>query len=111
MKSMIIGAALLIGSTNAFAHPIIVEAAPSERVTYADLNLASAAGKAMLQGRIRAAAGRVCDLGGTPTLEEFGTESRCYRTAVDSGFRQMDIVVARIQSGAPLAAALVVTAK
>jgi UrcA family protein len=107
VMKMILAAALAIGSSGAIAQPVS-PAEPSEQVRYSDLNLLSAPGKAALQRRIRAAAGRVCDFGGTMKVEEFSASGRCYRTAVKDGLRQMDQVIASNLSGSALAASALV---
>jgi UrcA family protein len=84
----------------------------TEQVTYADLDLASATAQATVQQRIRAAADRVCDLGGMQAMEDFSASSNCFRKAVADGFRQMDQAVAAKRGGAVVAAsALIITAK
>ena len=84
----------------------------SEQVTYADLDLASTTGQATVRQRIRAAADRVCDVGGMQTMDDFSASSRCFSKAVADGIRQMDQAVAAIRGGAVLAgAALIITAK
>jgi UrcA family protein len=83
----------------------------TEVVGYADLDLASKSGKMALTQRLRAASGRVCDMGGMQTLEEFAIVSRCYSAALKDGERQMDRVVAGNKSGSMLTeAALTITA-
>jgi UrcA family protein len=84
----------------------------TEQVTYADLDLTSTTGQATLQQRIRAAADRVCDMGGMQTMEDFSASSNCFRKAVADASRQMDQAVAAKRGGAVLAAAaLIITAK
>jgi UrcA family protein len=112
MKTML-ALSLLIASSSAIGQPLDSgQSAPSERVTYTDLNLASAAGQSALERRIRLAAGRVCDFGGMQEGEALGANFRCYRTAVSDGLRQMNQVVAGVRSsGDTLAAsALVISA-
>jgi UrcA family protein len=107
MKTLILAAAFVAGSTGAIAQPVS-SADPSEQVRYSDLNLLSAPGKAALQSRIRAAAGRVCDFGGTQRSEAFSASSRCYRSAVEGGLHQMNEVIASSVSGSTLAASAIV---
>jgi len=107
MKTLILAAAFVAGSTGAIAQPVS-SADPSEQVRYSDLDLLSAPGKAALQSRIRAAAGRVCDLSGTERTEAFSANSRCYRSAVEGGLREMDEVIASTVSGSALAASAIV---
>ena len=84
----------------------------SEAVTYADLKVGSAAGQAILRERIKAAAGRVCELGGMATMEEFHEATACYRNSYRDGLNQMDKLVAAVSTGSFVAAsALVITTK
>lgn len=84
----------------------------SETVFYSDLEVGSVAGQATLRDRIRAAAGRVCELGGMATMEEFQEATACYRLSYHDGLRQMDQVIAAASTGSVIAAsALVITAK
>ena len=53
----------------------------SKIVSYADLNLAKAQGRAVLQARIKSAAKAVCSTGSNDTLSR-GLEDRCVRNAV-----------------------------
>lgn len=109
MKSSLLTLGLVF-ATVAVAAP--QPAARSERVAYDDLNLASTAAQSTVQLRIRAAANRVCDLGGMQALNDFGASSNCFRKAVADGLRQMDRVVAAKRGGAVMAAtALIITAK
>lgn len=112
MKEMFL-AALLMGSTGAIAGPVNHDGAPrTEQVNFADLDLGSATARATLQSRISAAADRVCDLGGTPDLEDFDASARCFRHAMAEGRRQMNEIVAARMGGATLAASvLTVSAK
>jgi UrcA family protein len=109
MKTFIAFAAVLM-STSVIAQPVSSdEPKPTEQVTYSDLNLATAAGQSALERRIRGAAGRVCDFGGTQELEAFSASYRCYRTALSDGLHQMnEVVVASKSSGNVLAASALV---
>jgi UrcA family protein len=114
MKKFVTLAAAMVFTGSAFAAQAEPrQAGPrTERVSYADLNLTSRSGTASLERRVREASGRVCEMGGTQTLDEFAISSRCYSTAVADGLRQMNEVVATKNSGAILAAtALTITGR
>ena len=112
MKSAIFAATLAIAPA-AIASPPQVNAAPrSEQVSYTDQDLDSPSGQSALRSKIRSAADRVCDLGGTPNLEDFGKSADCYRAAMKSGLKQMNQLIASRRSGATFAAAtLIITAR
>lgn len=54
------------------------------RVSYADLDLASAAGRAMLERRVDAAADAVCGRNGYVGLAEQRTAAACHASAVET---------------------------
>ena len=76
----------------------------TELITFGDSDLTSQAGSASLQRRVREAYGRVCDLGGNQTIDEFAIGSRCYSAAVADGLRQVNAAVAMKKMGPVLAA-------
>jgi len=106
-------AVVLAFATGAVAQPPTTQTpVRTEQVTYADLNLASTTGQAIVQQRIRAAADRVCDLGGMQTMNDFSASSRCFSKAVADGSRQLGQAVAAKRGGAVLAGAeLIITTK
>jgi UrcA family protein len=78
MKTIAIFAAVVV-ATAATAQPVSTQV----RVSYADLNLASAAGQAALARRIDAAAGKVCAV--DPNQRDFAMKAnsdRCFTAAV-----------------------------
>jgi UrcA family protein len=89
--------ALVLGST-ASGHPSDADRLASERVSSVDLDLSSPADRSALHHRIAAAARRVCDTSGLPSLEEFGLSARCYRHAMKEGLRQIDELLAARES-------------
>ena len=96
-------------ATGAVAQPRSSETPlQSEQVSYADLNLGSKSGQAVLRHRIVVAAGRVCDTGGMLSMEDFSVTARCYRAAYEDGLRQMNHAVAANAAGAFLAATAIV---
>lgn len=79
---------------SATAAPILVEAVPTAKVSFADLDLTAEAGKASLSRRIAAAAKQVC---GTPSARELNTilaRERCRKNAVASANMQVERLVA-----------------
>jgi UrcA family protein len=96
MKTGLISmAAIAFAASAASANPIVVSAAspPTAHVAYSDLDLASSAGQARLEGRIRAAAESLCVTRGEEALEDLLADRSCYRAAVASGLQQMDRLV------------------
>jgi UrcA family protein len=65
--------AIVLGTAVAAASPVLardrVAAAPIARIAYSDLNLATDAGIARLNARVRAAAERLCPSGGVEALD------------------------------------------
>ena len=81
-----IGLAALVGGT-ALATPsisIIREPVRVQRVSFADLDLAAAQGQRALEGRIRVAAGDVCER----SVEAPESARSCYASAVARGRSQ-----------------------
>lgn len=105
---MMLCAAAFIGSS-ANADPVLVttQVLPSERVSFADLNLGSTAGQKTLKRRIRGAAERVCDAAhpGRSDFENYLVTHGCFTTAYRDGLRQMDTVIAGRAAGSTVAAA------
>ena len=99
-------AAALLGGT-ASAEPVLVssEPLPSERVSFADLNINSEPGQAALKRRIRGAAERVCEFAGDRRLDTYLVTRGCFVSAYKNGVRQMDTMIARRASGSTIAAA------
>ena len=98
-------AALVSGSAS--AEPVLVssELLPSERVSFADLNINSAAGQATLKRRIRGAAKRVCESTGDRRLETYLVTHGCFASAYRNGLRQMNTAIAGRATGSTIAAA------
>ena len=97
MFRMIIAAAALAFATAASANSstVIVEASPSIHVSYADLDLHSAAGRTRLAGRIESAANSLCAENNVEPLDVKFQRFDCYRIAVASGIRQMNAIAVR----------------
>jgi len=87
-------------SANTGTEIVVTSEVPTARISYADLDLQSDAGRAALAKRIESAADDLCT---ERTVEPVGTtllRRDCYRTAVASGFTQMGaLVTARIATG------------
>lgn len=105
-------AILLVLATGAAAQSGDEDQTPAaEQVTYGDLNLNSPANQAILRHRIQAAAGRVCDVGGMQSMQDFIVYSHCYSAAYMDGIRQMNRVVAARSAGTAVAASALVIAR
>ena len=115
MKNAIATLALIVlGAGSAFAEPVVVEGTryPTERVSYADLNLTDDQGISTLKRRVRGAAGRLCLSHSVEPLQVWLASKNCYRGAVADAYSQIDRVIAGQRSGTSLASAiLVVTAR
>ena len=86
--------------------------APSARVSYADINLASAHGVATLQNRVRGAASDICLAPVREDLSVSTARTMCYRTAVKDGYSQIDQLVSEKLAGkASLASAITISAR
>jgi UrcA family protein len=104
---MIIATAISLSATPAIAQDF--SSTPSEKISYGDLDLASAGGQATLEQRIRAAASRVCNNGSAEqSLQENLAGRVCFKTSVADGLHQMDQLIAARNSGAPMAAAVTI---
>ena len=107
-KAITFISAMLVGATGAAAQPPLVvtgEPLPFRVVSYADLNLGSQAGQERLVHRIRAAASDLCIENSREEIKFSTARRACYRTALNSGIRQMNSAVAASESGTTLAAA------
>ena len=94
-RSFIIAASVaLAGSAHANPAEIVVTKGPTAHVSYADLDLRSAAGRHTLNGRIRRAASVVCsraEAGPAVSMQVIN----CNRLAVESGVAQMNAIAGR----------------
>ena len=87
-----IGVAALVGGA-ALAAPslsVIREPVRVQRVSFADLNLATIDGRLALYGRIRAAARNVCARDGERSVEALVSAHSCYTAAVAKARYQAD---------------------
>lgn len=107
-KAFILAIATACVATSAGAQPPLVVTAdaippPTARVSFADLNLDSAAGQERLVRRIHSAASSMCIEAGKQPLETITAQRSCFKTAVSDGIDQMQRVLAARKSGASLA--------
>lgn len=96
MKTLLLSVAaavVLAGPVQAAPILVVTEPVRSERVSVADLNLNSLAGQARLEGRLRAAAEKVCEADGDRSLETVLNVRKCYSAAVAAAIRQGDDLV------------------
>ena len=104
-----------LGTGTAGAQPPVTvygSNAPSVTVSYADLDLSSASGIARIHNRVRGAASDLCLEPTKETLSFSLMRTMCYRSAVDSGFAQIDRIVAdKLAGKASLATAIVIIAR
>ena len=66
------------------------EGVPSQRVSYADLDISKPAGAKVLYSRIKAAARHVCALNGFDPLLSLQSINRCIDLAVDKAVKDVD---------------------
>ena len=98
----------LVFATPSLAQSQLDVRAVSSTVSYADLNLASAGGRATLERRVRGAANLLCQPNIAGVTGERVLRHRCYVAAVESARPQIDAAVAR-RLEARLAAARTIT--
>ena len=102
----------LAAQSPGIGQPIIVEhvTLPTARVSYADLNLHSDAGRQALEFRVRRAADSLCFEGSKTDLARSTVEHDCYRKAIASAQPQIDVAV-RSFAVVTAAAAITVSAR
>ena len=76
-----IAAAVIAASGAAGARATPVEAAPSIRVSYADLDLRHAAGRARLETRVSSAVWRLCPMPSVTNIQAMANYRACRRSA------------------------------
>jgi UrcA family protein len=106
-------AGLLIATpVRAQNEPMLVEGGlPVAVVTYADLNIASAAGRHVLEGRVTRAASDLCLESRRQSLSEFAAQHRCFSVAMAKARVDIDIAVARASGQLASARTIMVAAK
>jgi UrcA family protein len=95
MAAAVTGATLVAASPAFGAELVVNGAAPTARVSYADLDLASQAGVAKLERRVSAAADRLCVGIGIETLTARLAGQTCRDAAIASAAPQIQRAVAK----------------
>ena len=90
--SAALAAALLAGTASAQTS--------TRTVSYADLDLASAAGAKALQTRVRSAAKSVCDVSAARDLASVAASNRCFDSAVEKAQTEMQQAITQARTGA-----------
>lgn len=98
----------LMFATPSVAQDQIAVRAVTSEVSYADLNLASADGRASLEQRVRGAAAQLCQPNIAGVTAERVLRQRCYVAAIEGARPQIDAAVTR-RLEARLAAARSIT--
>jgi UrcA family protein len=95
LSMILIAAVSLTGAAHAASNAdiVVVQDSPSARVSYADLNLTSIAGRERLASRIESAASELCTERNVEPLSLKLDRMRCYRAALSSGARQMKGII------------------
>ena len=81
--------ALTLGALQASAGATTDEAPPSQRVSYADLDISKPAGAKVLYNRITSAARRVCGSSGFESLTVKHLLDRCIDRAIDNAVKDV----------------------
>lgn len=92
---------LMAAAVPAFAQtsPVVIEGGvPTAVVSYADLNIASAAGRQTLEGRVARAATDLCFEGRPRPLDEFMAHQQCFSTAMSRARADIDLAVVRAKT-------------
>lgn len=86
--------------------------APTARVSYDDINLASPRGVKKLQSRVRSTASDLCLEPVKEDLKTSAARNICYRTAAADGLAQVDRLVSdRLAGKASLTTAILISAR
>lgn len=110
MRALIVAAAsgLIVGSlanSASAAQSRSGDPVVTERISYADLDLGSAAGQNRLKDRISYAAYRLCLIDSSATPSPAIADPVCSRKVMNEGLAQMQRATARASSGPTLAQA------
>lgn len=104
-----------LGTGVASAQPPVTvygSSAPTARVSYDDINLASSRGVKKLQNRVRATASDLCLESGKEDLRVSTARITCFRTATADGFSQIDRLVSdRMAGKSSLTSAILISAR
>jgi UrcA family protein len=108
----LIAIAAVAASTSAAAQPIVVEAdVPTATISYADLNVASSAGRASLDRRIRQAAETLCVDRNVRDVHRTSMGYTCVGHAIASAQPQIERIAANGTSRDLAAATIVISTK
>ncbi len=94
-RYLMIGIAAAGAASAAAAQEIdVVGSVPSIAVSFADLNIGSAAGRDVLDARLRGAARRLCHTSSAVPVEEHMERRSCYADALGNARRQAALAAA-----------------
>lgn len=95
-RSAIALSMVLVTTAPAAAESVIVtgSAQPTATVSTIDFNLGSSAGVSKLKARVKSVAAALCLTNAVEPVDIRIARTKCYRTAVSSGHRQIDRMVA-----------------
>ena len=110
-KAITLITAAAFGASGVAAQPVVVTAAPSRVVSYADLNISSQAGQTRLLNRIRAAAGDLCLEDNREEVKLAAARRTCFKTAYNGGLRPMEMAIAGRPNSALATATLVISTR
>jgi UrcA family protein len=97
--SLVAAAALYPAS--ATAAPIVVEAVPTVKVAFADLDMGAEAGRKALSKRVAGAAKQVCGTPSARDVKAFTVSKRCRENALSSANSQIErLLTTRLASAA-----------
>lgn len=88
--SVAVGATLIVGTAMAASGATADTDAPSVRVNYHDLNLATEQGSLALYGRIVSAAYKVCQVSDIRDLTQVAAASACRAQAIERAVRDVN---------------------
>jgi UrcA family protein len=102
----------LVAPALAQNEPVVIEGGqPVATVSYADLNIGSAAGRHALEGRVTRAASGLCLENYRQSLAELAAEHRCFSLAMAKARIDIDLAVARASTQLASAQTIKVAAK
>ena len=97
-------AVLMAAPALAQTEPVVIEGGlPTARVSYADLNIGSPAGRHALEGRVASAAAGLCLENNRESIDEYMAEHQCFAQAMAKARSDIGLAVAR--AGTQLASA------
>jgi UrcA family protein len=90
LRVALLGVVSAAFSASIVAHAAVVDAAPQVHVSYADLNVSSAAGAKTLYGRISSAANNVCPADARD-LRSHQAHAACMEQAIGGAVREVNL--------------------